>query len=208
MTVVELIILQNFVHLGDVQISTELQIICRSRGAIRVLAFKLERNNFDFNCERKKVLPMLLLQQYDVFQKRICILKEPTSTKSNGSIVAFVVLLFAWETLVLSLQLQRPTILYRKASDFTKREERRGTCKLYKAMALFSQIKNFKFHPSSERLVHACKENIGICDLICMHFCRLKKPGNELNISKQCQFEYIIEHWLAPRMLQSQGEMK
>ena len=120
-------------------------------------------------CERKKVLPMLLLQQYDVcFQKRNCILKEPTSTKSNGSIVAFVVLLFAWETFVLSLQLERPTILYRKASVFTKREERRGTCKLYKAMALFSKIKNFKFRPNSERLVHACKEIIGICDLMCI----------------------------------------
>ena len=57
MTVVELIILQNFVHLGDVQISTELQIICRSRGAIRVLAFKLERNNFDFILWKKKSSP-------------------------------------------------------------------------------------------------------------------------------------------------------
>ena len=122
-------------------------------------------------CERKKVLPMLLLQQYDVFPKKelhVELLKEPTSTKSNGSIVAFVVLLFAWETFVLSLQLERPTILYRKASVFTKREERRGTCKLYKAMALFSKIKNFKFRPNSERLVHACKESIGICDLMCI----------------------------------------
>ena len=84
---------------------------------------------------------MLLLQQYDVcFQKRNCILKEPTSTKSNGSIVAFVVLLFAWGTFGLSLQLER----------------------------LFSKIKNFKFRPNSERLVHACKESIGICDLMCI----------------------------------------
>ena len=141
MTVVELIIPQNCVHLGDVQISTELQIICRSRGAIRVLAFKLERNNFDFILWKKKKFSLCCFcNNMMCFQKRICILKEPTSTKSNGSIVAFVVLLFAWETFVLSLQLQRPTILYRKASDFTKREERRGTCKLYKAMALFSKI--------------------------------------------------------------------
>ena len=119
-------------------------------------------------CERKKFSLCCFCNNMMCFQKRNCILKEATSTKSNGSIVAFVVLLFAWETFVLSLQLERPTILYRKASDFTKREERRGTCKLYKAMALFSKIKNFKFRPNSERLVHACKEIIGICDLMCI----------------------------------------
>ena len=119
-------------------------------------------------CERKKFSLCCFCNNMMCFQKRNCILKEPTSTKSNGSIVAFVVLLFAWETFVLSLQLQRPTILYRKASVFTKREERRGTCKLYKAMALFSKIKNFKFRPNSERLVHACKKSIGICDLMCI----------------------------------------
>ena len=93
-------------------------------------------------CERKKVLPMLLLQQYDVcFQKRNCILKEPTSTKSNGSIVAFVVLLFAWETFVLSLQLERPTILYRKASVFQKVRKEEVPANFTKPWHYFPKLK-------------------------------------------------------------------
>ena len=139
------------------------------KGGNSCARFQTGKKQFRFHIVKEKKFSLCCFcNNMMCFQKRNCILKEATSTKSNGSIVAFVVLLFAWETFVLSLQLERPTILYRKASVFTKREERRGTCKLYKAMALFSKIKNFKFRPNSERLVHACKEIIGICDLMCI----------------------------------------
>ena len=189
MTVVELIILQNFVHLGDVQISTELQIICRSRGAIRVLAFKLERNNFDFILWKKKSSPYVAFATiWCVSKKGIAYWRRPQAQNlMDPSLPLSCFCLHGKRSFYLYNLKDNfwPTILYRKASVFTKREERRGTCKLYKAMALFSKIKNFKFRPNSERLVHACKESIGICDLMCIS-ADWKRPGNKLNILKQC----------------------